>query len=45
MAEAGARAGLGLGGITCLVVAVVGLLAMRRLTPGSVRATFATSTR
>jgi len=29
MAEAGARAGLGLGGITCLLVALLGLLAMR----------------
>jgi MFS family permease len=30
MAWAGARAGLGLGGITCLVVAMLGLLALRR---------------
>ena len=40
----GARAGLGVGGVTCLVVAIVGLAALRRLTAGSVRATFATST-
>jgi MFS family permease len=45
MAQAGARAGLGIGGVTCLVVALVGLLALRRLTPGSVRATFAASAR
>jgi hypothetical protein len=45
MALAGARAGLGLGGATCLVVAILGLAALRRLTPGSVKATFATSTR
>jgi MFS family permease len=31
MAQAGARAGLGLGGITCLLVALLGLLAARRL--------------
>jgi MFS family permease len=36
MAQAGARAGLGVGAVTCLVVAVLGLLALRRLTPGSV---------
>jgi MFS family permease len=41
MAEAGARAGLGVGGVSCLAVALLGLLALRRLTPGSVRATFA----
>jgi MFS family permease len=35
MAQAGARAGLGLGGVTCLVVAGLGLLALRRLHPGS----------
>jgi predicted MFS family arabinose efflux permease len=45
MAQAGARAGLGVGGVTCLVVAILGLLALRRLTPDAVRATFATSTR
>jgi MFS family permease len=30
MTQAGARAGLGLGGITCLVAALLGLLALRR---------------
>jgi len=45
MAELGARAGLGVGGVTCLVVALLGFLAMRRLTPGSVAAKLATSTR
>ena len=35
MAEFGARAGLGLGGFTCLLVALLGLLALRR---GDVRA-------
>ena len=29
-AQAGARAGLGLGAITCVLVAAVGLLALRR---------------
>jgi MFS family permease len=33
IAQAGARAGLGLGALTCLLVALAGLLAMRRLTP------------
>jgi MFS family permease len=45
MAQAGARAGLGLGAVTCLATALLGLLALRRLTPGSVRATFAASAR
>jgi MFS family permease len=45
MAALGARAGLGIGAITCLLVALLGLMAVRRLTPRSVRATFATSTR
>jgi MFS family permease len=45
MALAGARAGLGLGAVTCLLTALLGLLALRRLTPGSVRATFAASAR
>jgi MFS family permease len=45
MAQAGARAGLGLGGVTCLLTALLGLLALRRLTSGSVRATFAASAR
>jgi len=35
MAQAGARAGLGLGGVTCLLVALLGLLALRRLQPRS----------
>jgi MFS family permease len=35
IAQAGARAGLGLGALTCLLVALAGLLAMRRLTPGT----------
>ena len=33
MAQAGARAGLGVGAITCLLVAMVGLLALRRDRP------------
>jgi predicted MFS family arabinose efflux permease len=33
IAQAGPRAGLGMGGITCLVVAALGLLALRRLAP------------
>jgi MFS family permease len=45
MAQAGARAGLGLGGITCLVTALLGLLVLRRLTSGGFRATFAASAR
>jgi MFS family permease len=45
MAQAGARAGLGLGGVTCLLTALLGLLALRHLTSGSVRATFAASAR
>jgi MFS family permease len=45
MAEAGARAGLGVGGATCLVVALLGFVAMRRLTPGAVSAELATGTR
>jgi MFS family permease len=45
MALAGARAGLGLGAVTCLVVAVVGLLALRRLTPGAPPAAFAAGAR
>ena len=35
MAQAGARAGLGLGGVTCLLVALLGVLALRRLQPRS----------
>lgn len=33
MAEAGARAGLGVGAVTCLLVALLGLLAMRGVSP------------
>ncbi len=36
IAAAGARVGLGVGGLTCLVVAVLGLLAIRRLRSGRV---------
>jgi MFS family permease len=43
MAQAGARAGLGLGGITCLLVALLGLLALRRLRSGAPRASGALS--
>jgi MFS family permease len=43
MAQAGARAGLGLGGITCLLVALLGLLAVRRLRTGTPRTTGALS--
>jgi hypothetical protein len=43
MAQAGARAGLGLGGITCLLVALLGLLAVRRLRAGTPRTTGALS--
>jgi MFS family permease len=42
MAAAGARAGLGLGGVTCLLVALLGLLALRRLHSGSLTAKLAT---
>ena len=45
MAEAGARAGLGLGGVSCLVVALLGLVAMRRVAPGAVSAKLAAHTR
>jgi MFS family permease len=45
MAQAGARAGLGLGGVTCLLTALLGLLALRRLTPGGVRAKLVASVR
>ena len=43
MAQAGARAGLGLGAATCLLTALLGLLAWRRLTPRSVTTPFAAS--
>jgi MFS family permease len=45
MAQEGARAGLGLGAVSCLVVAIVGLLALRRLTAGALQAKLATDTR
>ncbi len=45
MAQAGARAGLGLGAATCLLTALLGLLALRRLTSGSPRASLAASAR
>jgi hypothetical protein len=45
MAAAGARAGLGLGGITCLLVALLGLLALRRLSPGTLRSKLAAAAR
>jgi MFS family permease len=44
MANAGARAGLGLGAVSCLAVALLGLLALRRLTPGPLRPLLATGT-
>jgi MFS family permease len=44
MAQAGARAGLGLGAVSCLAVALLGLLALRRLTQGRGRPLLATST-
>ncbi|HEX3518554.1 MAG TPA: MFS transporter [Solirubrobacteraceae bacterium] len=43
MAAFGARAGLGVGGVTCLLVALLGIAALRRLTTGSLRAHYATS--
>jgi MFS family permease len=45
MAQAGARAGLGVGGVACLLVAALGLFALRRLHGGSLRASFALSPR
>jgi len=45
IAQAGARAGLGLGGVSALLVALFGLLALRRLTPGSLRPLFALGAR
>jgi MFS family permease len=45
MAQAGARAGLGLGGVTCLAVALLGIVAIRRLAPGAVSAKLAADTR
>jgi MFS family permease len=45
MAQAGARAGLGVGGVACLLVAALGLLALRRLSNGTLRASFAFGSR
>jgi MFS family permease len=45
MAQAGARAGLGVGGVACLLVAAIGLVALRRITGGPLRASFAFSPR
>jgi MFS family permease len=45
IAQAGARAGLGLGGIACLFVATLGIVAVRRLTGGGLRASFALGAR
>ena len=45
MAQVGARAGLGLGGITCLLVAAGGILASRRLRPPRLGPGLATSAR
>jgi MFS family permease len=46
MADLGARAGLGIGGVTCLLVALLGLMALRRLTDGPLtRAMIAASSR
>jgi MFS family permease len=45
MAEAGARAGLGLGGVSCLAVALIGLVGIRRLVPGAVSPKLAAHTR
>ncbi|HTU79906.1 MAG TPA: MFS transporter [Solirubrobacteraceae bacterium] len=45
MAQAGARAGLGLGAATCLLAALLGLLVVRRMSSGSFRTAFAASAR
>jgi MFS family permease len=45
MAQAGARAGLGLGGATCLLTALLGLLALRRLVASQGRTALAASPR
>jgi MFS family permease len=37
MANVGARAGMGVGGVSCLVVALLGLLALRRPSPGALQ--------
>jgi MFS family permease len=41
IAQAGARAGLGVGGVACLLVAALGVVAVRRLTGGGLEASFA----
>jgi MFS family permease len=41
MAELGARAGLGVGGVTCFVVALLGFVALRRLRPDPLSRTLA----
>jgi MFS family permease len=41
IAQAGARAGLGVGGVACLLVAALGVVAVRRLTGGGLKASFA----
>jgi MFS family permease len=45
IAAAGARAGLGVGGLACLLVAALGLLALRRISTGPLRAHFAVLSR
>jgi MFS family permease len=45
MAQAGARAGLGVGGLACLLVAALGLLALRRIRGGTLRAGLALGSR
>jgi MFS family permease len=45
IAQAGARAGLGVGGVACLLVATLGLVAVRRLTGAGLRAGFAVGAR
>ncbi|HUB74518.1 MAG TPA: MFS transporter [Solirubrobacteraceae bacterium] len=45
MAQAGARAGLGLGAITCVAAALLGLLVLRRVQPGPLGARFAAGSR
>lgn len=45
IAQAGARAGLGVGGVACLFVAALGVVAVRRLTGGGLRAGFALGAR
>jgi MFS family permease len=41
IAQAGARAGLGVGGVACLLVAALGVVAVRRLTGDGLKASFA----